>query len=131
MKEQYLFKIKLYLFRCLICQCEHKHRDLVCRVLTESKARNQPVVWNTVFRSCPSNRRDELYVEAADILLCLHLGNLQGDRTGKITDSYLILIATSTCIHKYIIHAVIMVIIYLKLLLLIHKLLEQNSFDMI
>lgn len=131
MKEQYLFKIKLYLFCCLICQCEHKHRDLVCRVLTESKARNQPVVWNTVFRLCPSNRRDELYVEASDILLCLHLGNLQGDRTGKITDSYLILIATSTCIHKYIIHAVIMVIIYLKLLLLIQKLLEQNSFDMI
>lgn len=50
-------------------------------VLTESKARNQPIVWNTVFRSCPSNRRDELYIEAADILLCLHLGNLQGDGT--------------------------------------------------
>lgn len=49
-------------------------------VLTEGKAKNQPVVWNTVFRSCPSNRCDELYMEAADTMLCLHLGNLQEDR---------------------------------------------------
>ncbi|XP_056011121.1 uncharacterized protein LOC125680556 isoform X2 [Ostrea edulis] len=46
-------------------------------VFTESKARNLIPSWKAIFRVCPSDWCTELYQEAAECMLCLHLGNLK------------------------------------------------------
>lgn len=53
--------------------------EILCSVFTESKARNLIPSWKAIFRVCPSDWCTELYQEAAECMLCLHLGNLKGE----------------------------------------------------